>query len=365
LKKKISVWKKIIALLLILLTISGIICLTFLILHINGKSTLFAKNENAVPDMQAVHKSEPLGNDAGNDAVDTIPIDPSEIPEQGTVRYKDKKYRYNSDIVTLLLLGIDKRGDFETAYTAGKGGQSDTIILAVFDTKSKKLSFISVSRETMTEIELYSVFGDAIRYQIAQLALSYAYGDSPQKSCELTQSAVSKLFYNLPIHGYFALNESAITVVNDMVGGVKLTLLDDFSAQDASMVKGAALTLNGKQAELYIRGRMSLEDDTNATRMKRQFQYMNAFIGIATQKLKANPTLPLTIYNAVKPYAVTDLSISEIMFIASEAINYDFSADNVYTVAGTSKNGVEFSEFYVDETALYELILSVFYDCEE
>lgn len=314
--------------------------------------------------MRIIHRSFPPENEKGSDTADTISISPSEIPEQGTVRYKEKRYRYNSDIVTLLLLGIDKRGDFEAAYTAGEGGQADTIILAVLDTKNKKLSFISVSRETMTEIELYSVFGDVIRHETAQLALSYAYGDTLQKSCELTESAVSKLFYNLPINGYFTLNESAIPVVNDMVGGVTLTLLDNFSEEDAVMIKGASLTLNGKQAELYIRGRMSLEDDTNAARMKRQLQYMNAFIGKAVQIMKTNPALPLTIYNSVKPYAVTDLSLSEITFIASEAVNYDFSADNVYTVAGISKNGFEFSEFYVDETALYELILSVFYDCE-
>ncbi|MHB1152783.1 MAG: LCP family protein [Eubacteriales bacterium] len=364
-KKKISAWKKIIILLLILLTLAGILCLIFIFIRLNGKSDLIGnKTDGSFPDMQVLRSAETLEYGTGSETEDSIPIIPPEIPEQGTVRYKDKTYRYNSDIVTLLLLGIDKRGDTETAYTAGSGGQADTIILTVIDTKNKKLSFISISRETMTEIELYSIYGDAVLHDTAQLALSYAYGDNPQKSCALTESAVSKLFYNLPIHGYFSLNLSAITVLNDMVGGVPLKLLDDFSKHDATMVKGVQLTLSGKQAELYIRGRMSLVDDTNSSRMNRQKQYMNAFIGIAASKLKSNAALPLTIYNAVKPYAVTDLSVSEITYIASEAVNYDFSPDSIYTVSGTSKAG-EFNEFYVDETKLYELILSVFYDIKE
>jgi LCP family protein required for cell wall assembly len=359
--KKKNLWKTITAVLLVLLALAGIMCAIFLFMRMNGKSALFGKKADAVPDLQAVHNSETQKDGTGSGAADSA--EPPETPEQGTLRYKNKTYRYNSDIITLLLLGIDKRGDIESAYTAGKGGQADTIILAVLDTKNKKISFISVSRETMTEIELYSVFGDAVCSETAQLALSYAYGGDPQKSCELTETAVSKLFYNLPIHGYFTLNESAIQVLNDMVGGVTLTLLDDFSAQDASMTKGASITLSGKQAELYIRGRMELSDGTNESRMKRQRQYMNAFIDKAVLKLKADAALPLTVYNAVRPYAVTDLSINEMLFIASEAVKYGFSIDNVYTVAGTSKDGDKFSEFYVDETALYELILSVFYDC--
>ncbi|MDD4774374.1 MAG: hypothetical protein PHZ09_12360 [Eubacteriales bacterium] len=113
---------------------------------------------------------------------------------------------------------------------------------------------------------------------------------------------------------------------------------------------------------MYLRGRMSLSDDTNAARMTRQRQYMSAFINTALSKMKSEPTLPLTVYNAVEPYTVTDLSVNEITYAVSEAVRYGFSEDSLYTVKGTQTEGSEFSEFHVDETALYELILNLFYD---
>lgn len=340
--------------LLVLIAIASLISIAFLITCKSGESALAVKQYGAVPEM-------PI-DIAEHSLQESTPSGQTDIPEKGTVRHKDRTYRYNSNIITLLLLGIDKSGEPESSYPPGSGGQADTVILAVFDTKHEKLSFISISRETMTEIAVYSVFGDLIGYKTAQLALSYAYGDSPQKSCELTQTAVSKLFYNLPIHSYFTINQSAIEPANDLIGGVRLTLLDDFSTRDASMVKGADITLNGSQAETYLRGRMSLSDDTNTGRMKRQRQYMNAFIETAFRKIKSDSTLPLTIYNAVEPYTVTDLSINEIIYALSEAIRYGFFEENLYTVKGMQTEGAEFSEFHADESALYELILDLFYD---
>lgn len=353
-----SVFKRVLTVLLVLIAIAVLIGFVFLITRMSGKSALSGKHADAVPDMPA-HVNVIASEDSQPESDSSIQAD---IPEKGTVRYNGKTYRYNSDIITLLLLGIDKDGEPDSSYQPGSGGHADTVILAVFDTKQEKLSFISVSRETMTEIAVYGVLGELIGYKTAQLALSYAYGDSPQKSCDLTLTAVSKLFYSLPVHGYFTINQSAIEPANDLIGGVKLTLLDDFSARDPSMVKGAEITLNGRQAEMYLRGRMSLSDDTNAARMTRQRQYMSAFINTALSKMKSEPTLPLTVYNAVEPYTVTDLSVNEITYAVSEAVRYGFSEDSLYTVKGTQTEGSEFSEFHVDETALYELILNLFYD---
>ncbi len=352
-KKKI--WKRIIFIPVILLILAAAVCAVFMITRASGKSSLFGCKKT-VPQMQTVRGSASAEQDGTEDHI------PPEIPDEGTVRYKGAAYRYNSGIITLLLLGIDTGGNIADSYAAGSGGQADTVILAAVDTKNKTISFISVSRETMTEIEVYSVFGDAVTTDTAQLALQYAYGTTPQKSCELTAAAVSRLFYSLPIHGCFALNVSAIPILNDLVGGVTLTLSDDFSARDAAMVKGARLTLDGKQAEMYLRGRMSLADDTNAARMDRQIQYMRAFIDAASRQFKKDPALPLIVYNAVKSRSVTDLSVSEITWLAAETAAYSFSESNFHTVAGASKAGPEFTEFHADEQALYELILHVFYE---
>ncbi|MDD4773988.1 MAG: hypothetical protein PHZ09_10385, partial [Eubacteriales bacterium] len=191
-----SVFKRVLTVLLVLIAIAVLIGFVFLITRMSGKSALSGKHADAVPDMPA-HVNVIASEDSQPESDFSIQAD---IPEKGTVRYNGKTYRYNSDIITLLLLGIDKDGEPDSSYQPGSGGHADTVILAVFDTKQEKLSFISVSRETMTEIAVYGVLGELIGYKTAQLALSYAYGDCPQKSCDLTLTAVSKLFYSLPVH---------------------------------------------------------------------------------------------------------------------------------------------------------------------
>ena len=55
---------------------------------------------------------------------------------------------------------------------------------------------------------------------------------------------------------------------------------------------------------------------------------------------------------------MTDLSADQMNQLAS----YDFLENEVETVPGTLQAGTEHDEFYVDEDALYELILDMFYE---
>ena len=59
---------------------------------------------------------------------------------------------------------------------------------------------------------------------------------------------------------------------------------------------------------------------------------------------------------------VTDITAQEAVHIASEAVSYSFSGENLYSMEGEVRMGEIFEEFYPDETALYELILQVFYE---
>lgn len=52
----------------------------------------------------------------------------------------------------------------------------------------------------------------------AQIAIQHGYGDGKELSCELTRDAVSSLLYELPIHGYAAVNMAAIPELNDALG---------------------------------------------------------------------------------------------------------------------------------------------------
>ena len=161
--------------------------------------------------------------------------------EQGKeVTYQGEKYVYNEDLVSILFLGVDKEA-FEEGGTVGDGkaGQADALFLLVLDTKTGKSRLIAISRDTMTDVNVYSDLGNFIGTEKLQLCLAYTYGDGKEKSCENTVRAVSRLFYGMPVAAYAALDLDAIAVLTDAVGGVEVTVTKDLTIQDPSLKEGS------------------------------------------------------------------------------------------------------------------------------
>ena len=65
--------------------------------------------------------------------------------------------------------------------------------------------------------------------------------------------------------------------MNDMVGGVTVTIEDDFSEVDPTLKMGETVTLMGEHAENYVRQRKEVADGRNESRMQRQSSYEEAF----------------------------------------------------------------------------------------
>ena len=79
-----------------------------------------------------------------------------------------------------------------------------------------------------------------------------------QSSCNA--EAVSRLMYNIPIDRVCVFNCEAIGVINDAVGGVEVTIENDFTDESEEVLepefyKGNTLKLTGEQAVTFIRER--------------------------------------------------------------------------------------------------------------
>ena len=286
--------------------------------------------------------------------------------EDGVISYQGEKYRYNEDIYTVLFLGIDTKEELGTESINSAGDQADTNVLFVIDRKNQVIRLINISRDTMTDIDIYSAEGEYFNTTKAQLALQYAYGDGKEKSCELMMKAISKLMYGVPIHGYCAMNVKGIEAANDAIGGVQLTVLEDIQHEEKnfSLSKGTEILLKGEAARYYVQLRNREVFGSNDLRMQRQKQYLNAFAEQLRQEIKEDITLPIKLYQQLEEYVVTNISLSEMSYLASEVLSCEFDADNLLTVKGTIEKGenTKYEEFYVDEAALYEMILEVFYE---
>lgn len=346
-KKKLPLPVK---LLIGLLTITFLLCGTVIALWLHGRHLMTQNNLTPVFPPQLQEE-----NTTGEAPVTTQTTGTEE--EDGVViRYQDKYYRYNDEITNILLIGVD--GD--SPKKDQDPHQSDLLVLAALDRANNKITLLNIPRDTMCDMEVPDEDGNVTGTVNLQIALSYAYGSTIGESAELCKNAVSSVLCGLPIHGYGAFYLDGIPALNDALGGVTVTILDDYAFAD--MPAGKEMTLNGEQAARYMRSRLSDRVDGSLLRLARQKQYMLAMINQAKTMLKGQPGQIVPLYRTLEEYILTDLSIGSISYLASIALPMDFSGE-VITLDGEmimSEDGV-YAEYHLNQNALYETILSVFY----
>lgn len=293
---------------------------------------------------------------------ETAAGDNTVVWQSGWVMYDGQIYQYNTDILTFLVMGIDSKTVVQEASDSVHGGQADALLLVVMNPDNKSVKLININRNVMTDIDIYNYLGEYVTTTKAQLAIQHGYGDGMELSCERTVKAVSNLFYGIPIHGWCAVNYVAVPTINDLAGGVTVTLLDDFTFYDKSMTKGTTMKLSGNQAFKYVQYRDTKVFNSVSVRMERIKQYLMALIDALKKKTKSDFTVPAKLYEAISPYMVTSISLDEVIYLASEALSYDIDIDNFYSLEGETKQGELYEEFYADEDYLYSLIIDLFYE---
>ena len=291
-----------------------------------------------------------------NNNIHTIPPDvDAYIDENGIINYNGKNYIYNDNITTILFLGIDKN-DIDKTYKNGKNGQADAIYAVTIDTETGDTTVIGVSRDTMTDIKIYSGEGNYIRTEKRQLCLAYAYGDGKEMSCESTIWSLSNVLCGIPINTYMAVDLNAVKVLNDAVGGVRVPAYDSNMAEKT----GKMITLHGDDVYKYIRSRNMDKTESNAHRMTRQIDYLKAFSAKAIERTKKDISTPVDLYNKVNKYSVSTLSVDKITFLTSVFLNGNMNIEfkNIEGEIGVEGN---YAAFYPDSQKLYELVLEIFY----
>ncbi|MCD8331087.1 MAG: LCP family protein, partial [Oscillospiraceae bacterium] len=131
------------------------------------------------------------------------------------------------------------QADFSLLLRGEDGGQSCTALQR--------------NRDNMTQITRLAVTGEEVGTYTGQLALAHTHGSGGEDSCENTVKAVSGLLYGVEIDHYMSMTMDAVAVVNDLAGGVTLTVLSDMTSVDPDWTQGAQITLMGEQALLYVR----------------------------------------------------------------------------------------------------------------
>lgn len=232
-----------------------------------------------------------------------------ELAALGSLKLNGNIYSYYHDFETYLIMGTDKTGADSKVY---QGSMSDFLMLVIVDKTDNNYSFLPINRDTMSEVRLIQDDGTGAATAELQLCTAHWYGGNAGQSCANTVESISKLFGGLKIDGYYAIPMDEIPKLNHSVGGVTVTLLEDFQDIDRQMKKGETLALSDEQAYHYIHDRYGVGDEKNTSRMKRQQQYMEAFFTKAKEKAKSDKAYVNQLFRKFEQTATTNLTAKKI-----------------------------------------------------
>ena len=121
----------------------------------------------------------------------------------------------------------------------------------------------------------------------------------------------------------------------------------------------------GKQALWFVKWRDTSVDNSNNIRMARQKQYMINFMKQAVQAVKKDATLPVSLYQSLTDEMVTDIGLDETVYFVTQVLSMSLDESGIMMLKSDAVQGSVYDEIYVDDDALYELILNIFYTEEK
>lgn len=342
-KKKMKLWKKLlIALGCVILSLALIVTGTFFYLRGTGKHQLLQSSYTiSAPDKPGIKL-----DDGGN-----------------TVKYKGKTYKYKSNAINLLFMGVDKEESRAQQTDIGNGYSSDVIIVMSIDSENKTVTLVNVPRDIITDVSLYSKSGGYTGVEKLPIALSYAYGETEKQSCINCLEAVRRIFYNVPVNAYYSMEISGIPVINDRVDGVDVVSPEDVYYGDRLIFEnGKQYHLMGDDSTSFVRLRNKTTADANLLRNERQKIYLTEFIKKTIALTKSDISTPVKLFNAAQDYSCTNFTLNGVTYLATELMQNGGVTTKTVTVPVDVKEANNRAENYVREDEFYELFLSVFYN---
>lgn len=295
----------------------------------------------------------------GNSAITPVPT----TTNLETIQYNGKTYARNPNIVNLLFLGIDYTVD---RSSLDLGTRSDMVLVCALDTVTKKVTLISIPRDTKTTIKELNKTGKITKTEQNKINTAYHFGNDYaaqnamdcvqmflQRQCKLK----TKLSFNLniPVYLYASIDIDGIAPVASAVGGIEVTLAYSIPGVGRN---GQTVLLTGDKAANYIRDRHDDPDGDLGRASKEQY-----FMVKLAKKIKDNGIVNdiLSLYSNLQKYVKTNLTTLQMVDFAKILSNVDIDSIQTYTIPGSPANdGTTY--FYADEEQTLELLLSIYYN---
>ena len=282
-----------------------------------------------------------------------------------TVTVDGVTYREKPAVTTLLIVGVDKpeaTGNV-TANSYRDGGQADFLMLLAIDHTDKKIHQLQLDRDTMAEIDILGIFGNEVGTRTTQLCLAHSFGATPEDNAKYTIRAVERLLDGVEIDGYYMIDFTAVPVLNDALGGVKVKVEFDMTPVNPAWTQGSTVTLKGKEAEQFVRARMTVGSGTNEERMVRQNEFMTKAVAQLKAKIGEDLSFGEKVLEQVRGLSVSNMTVKRLAEELNKARGYEtLAVDHPEGEYTTGKDG--FTEFHMKDGAAVQWVLQHLYTKE-
>lgn len=234
-------------------------------------------------------------------------------------------YQFDENQITVLILGTDLS---KKRQEQGMNARSDTIMLASINLETKKISLISIPRDTYTKI-----YGkESYLGYYGKINAAFAYGGGLSKSgVDYATNTVSKFLGGVPIDYYVTFDMDLVKQLVDAIGGLRYNMDLDVTISGHKFTPGWT-TLDGAAVLRYARHRHSTGGDFG--RVDRQQKIIVALF----EQLKANKQLSSVpkLYEAVQENITTNMDPLQIAALAWFGMDVDVESITRYTVPGST-----------------------------
>ncbi len=233
------------------------------------------------------------------------------------------------DHFNVLLLGLDGR--------KGAYGRSDSIILASIDGKTKKVTLLSIPRDTRVKI----------KGAWDKVNAAFAYGGE-----ELAQETIHD-FLGVEIDRYAIVDFKSVVKLADLVGGVEVDVPQRMYVplEGIDLQPGKQL-LDGEGVLAYCRFRYTADGDIDRAKRQQEVLQLVAQKVLTGKNLTQLPDL----FEIVKENVETDMTVKEMVALARIAPDVLEKGINTIVLPGQNKKIDGLWYWEADLAALKELL---------
>ena len=281
---------------------------------------------------------------------------------EGVVTWNGKQYRKKGAMTTILVAGIDKEETTASSYKVSyrDGGQADFLLLLAIDHEERKVHQLQIDRDTMAEVTVLGVYGNVTGTRELQICLAHNYGARPEEQAGYTVEAVSRVLNGFEIDGYCMFGYGAVPDLNDLLGGIPVTVPEDMTSVNPEWVAGRTLTLKGQEAETFVRTRKTIGSGSNQERMTRQAVYMRSAIEKMRNRFSQDNGFVKEFLALLHQVAVTNMSDQRLLTEINDAKRYQILP--VDYLAGEYVLGeYNYIEFYPEEGSAEAWVMTHLY----